>query len=69
MAEFLTDLAKLKIDLVTINLADGGEEDSAEYFELVVQIVENVDSQKAMESLKNKYKIVEFSSLADAYSS
>ena len=69
LAEFLTDLAKLKIDLVTINLADGGEEDSAEYFELVVQIVENVDSQKAMESLKNKYKIVEFSSLADAYSS
>ena len=69
LAEFLTDLAKLKIDLVTINLADGGEEDSAEYFELVIQIVENVDSQKAMESLKNKYKIVEFSSLADAYSS
>ena len=69
LAEFLTDLAKLKIDLVTINLANGGEEDSAEYFELVVQIVENVDSQKAMESLKNKYKIVEFSSLADAYSS
>ena len=69
LAEFLTDLAKLKIDLVTINLADGGEEDSAEYFELVVQIVENVDSQKVMESLKNKYKIVEFSSLADAYSS
>ena len=69
LAEFLTDLAKLKIDLVTINLADGGEEDSAEYFELVVQIVESVDSQKAMESLKNKYKIVEFSSLADAYSS
>ena len=69
LAEFLTDLAKLKIDLVTINLADGGEEDSAEYFELVVQIVENVDSQKAMENLKNKYKIVEFSSLADAYSS
>lgn len=69
LAEFLTDLAKLKIDLVTINLADGGEEDSAEYFELVVQIVENVDSQKLMESLKNKYKIVEFSSLADAYSS
>ena len=69
LAEFLTDLAKLKIDLVTINLADGGEEDSDEYFELVIQIVENVDSQKAMESLKNKYKIVEFSSLADAYSS
>ena len=69
LAEFLTDLAKLKIDLVTINLADGGEEDSAEYFELVIQIVENVDSQKVMESLKNKYKIVEFSSLADAYSS
>lgn len=69
LAEFLTDLAKLKIDLVTINLADGGEEDSAEYFELVVQIVENVDSQKVMENLKNKYKIVEFSSLADAYSS
>ena len=69
LAEFLTDLAKLKIDLVTINLANGGEEDSAEYFELVIQIVENVDSQKVMESLKNKYKIVEFSSLADAYSS
>ena len=69
LAEFLTDLAKLKIDLVTINLANGGEEDSAEYFELVVQIVENVDSQKAMENLRNKYKIVEFSSLADAYSS
>lgn len=69
LAEFLTDLAKLKIDLVTINLADGGEEDSAEYFELVIQIVENVDSQKVMENLKNKYKIVEFSSLADAYSS
>ena len=69
LAEFLTDLAKLKIVLVTINLADGGEEDSAEYFELVIQIVENVDSQKVMESLKNKYKIVEFSSLADAYSS
>lgn len=69
LAAFLADLVKLNIDLVTINLNESLEEESADYFELVVQAGENIDINAVSERLKQKYKIIEFSSLADAYSS
>lgn len=68
LASFLYDLSKKNVDLVTITLNESGDEASADYFELIIQVSENVDIEAISKFLKDKYKIIEFSSLADAYS-
>ena len=68
LASFLNDLAKQNMDLVTITLNEGGEEESVEYFELIAQTQQDADVNLIREKLKEKYKIIEWSSLADAYS-
>ena len=56
------------MDLVTITLNEGGEEESVEYFELIAQTQQDADVGAIRERLKDKYKIIEWNSLADAYS-
>lgn len=68
LANFLSDLAKQNMDLVTITLNEGAEDESVEYFELIAQVPQDADVSAIKDKLKDKYKIIEWSSLADAYS-
>ncbi|NLY03455.1 MAG: bifunctional (p)ppGpp synthetase/guanosine-3',5'-bis(diphosphate) 3'-pyrophosphohydrolase [Campylobacter sp.] len=66
LAEFLSFLAKLKVDLVAINLNENIETKS-DFFDLTIELHESLDVNEIKNRLKNRYKIVEFSSLTDAY--
>jgi GTP pyrophosphokinase len=67
LAEFLTYLAKLNVDLVTITLSESDDLIAADYFDVVIELSENLDSSSIRDKLKDRYKIAEFSSLSDAY--
>ncbi|MCR6590550.1 ppGpp synthetase/guanosine-3',5'-bis(diphosphate) 3' pyrophosphohydrolase [Campylobacter insulaenigrae] len=66
LAEFLTTLAKMQINLLNINSADS-ESVLANYFEIHVEFPNNIDVENIKERLKAKYKILDFISLNDAY--
>lgn len=66
LAEFLNYVARLNVDLVSINLHENNET-SIDYFEIVIELNENLDTNDIKEKLRSKYKIVEFTSLNDAY--
>lgn len=66
LASFLAYLAKLDVDLVSIKLSENSEK-SVDYFEMTIELNENLNSNDIKEKLKNKYKIIEFTSLNDAY--
>ena len=66
LASFLSYLAKLDVDLVSIKLSENSEK-SVDYFEMTIELNENLNSNDIKEKLKNKYKIIEFTSLNDAY--
>ena len=66
LASFLFYLAKMQINLVTIELGKS-EDGHADYFELVIELPEGVDSNHIRESIKMRYKLIEFISLNDAY--
>lgn len=67
LAEFLTYLAKLNVDLIKITLNESNEIEAADYFEIIIELNENLDSEVIHDRLREKYKIVEFKSLRDAY--
>lgn len=67
LAEFLTYLAKLNVDLVTITLSQSDDLIAADYFDVVIELSDNLDSSVIRDRLKDRYKIAEFSSLSDAY--
>ena len=67
LAEFLTYLAKLNVDLVTITLSESDDLIAADYFDVVIELSENLDSSVIKDRLKDRYKIAEFTSLSDAY--
>jgi GTP pyrophosphokinase len=68
LAEFLTYLSKLGVDLVKITLNESDEaDDAADFFEIIVELGENLDSGVIHARLAEKYNIVEFKSLNDAY--
>lgn len=67
LAAFLTYLAKLNVDLVTITLSESDERVVADYFDVTIELNENLDSNEIRDKLKDRYKIVEFKSLSDAY--
>ena len=54
------------MDLVSIKLSENSEK-SVDYFEMTIELNENLNSNDIKEKLKNKYKIIEFTSLNDAY--
>ncbi len=65
LASFLQYLAKMQINLVTIELGKS-EEGHADFFEMILELPDkNVDMVK--KRLKTKYKIIEFVSVNDAY--
>lgn len=66
LAEFLTYMAKMQIDLVTISLTETREA-TADLFELTIELGENLNVNEIKERLKDRYKIIEFVSLDDAY--
>ncbi|WP_291953167.1 RelA/SpoT family protein [Campylobacter sp.] len=66
LAEFLTTLAKMQINLLSINSADI-ESVLANYFEIYVEFPNNIDVENVKERLKSRYKILDFISLTDAY--
>lgn len=67
LATFLAFLSKMQIDLVTITLKESYDK-QADFFELTIEVNENLDLNDIREKIKDKYKIVEFISLKDAYS-
>ena len=66
LASFLFYLAKMQINLVTIELGKS-EDGHVDYFELVIELPEGADSTHMRESIKMRYKLIEFISLNDAY--
>ena len=66
LAAFLLYLAKMQINLVTIELGKSEDEGHADYFEMILELPDkNVDSVR--DNLKSKYRIIEFISVTDAY--
>ncbi|WP_419293264.1 RelA/SpoT family protein [Campylobacter hyointestinalis] len=67
LAAFLTYLAKLNVDLVKITLNESDDSVAGDYFDVTIELNENLDSNAIRDRLKERYKIVEFKSLSDAY--
>lgn len=67
LAAFLTYLAKLNVDLAKISLNEGDDTVAADYFDVTIELNENLNSDIIRDKLKLRYKIVEFKSLSDAY--
>ena len=59
-------MAKMQIDLVTISLTETREA-TADLFELTIELGENLNVSEIKERLKDRYKIIDFVSLDDAY--
>ncbi|PSM51846.1 ppGpp synthetase / guanosine-3',5'-bis(diphosphate) 3' pyrophosphohydrolase [Campylobacter blaseri] len=66
LANFLNYLARLQVDLVAIKL-NQNEETKSDFFEIVIELNENLNANNIKSRLKDRYKIVEFTSLSDAY--
>jgi len=65
LASFLQFLARMEIDLLTINLSRS-ENSHADYFEMVVDIPPK-SKEKLLNQSKKRFKIIEFMALDDAY--
>lgn len=65
LASFLQYLAKINIDLLSIKM-ENNENSHTDYFELVVEIPKE-SKAKLLKDLNQKYKIIEFIPLDDAY--
>lgn len=66
LALFLAYLAKININLITISL-DTSEEIQADFFEILVELPENIDLKFIKEDLSTRCKLIEFVSVDDAY--
>ncbi|QOQ87377.1 RelA/SpoT family protein [Campylobacter corcagiensis] len=66
LAEFLAYIAKLQVDLVAINLNEN-EETKSDFFVLIIELHESLNIDDIKTKIKSRYKIVEFTSLSDAY--
>lgn len=66
LASFLLYLAKMEINLVTIELGKSDDEGHADYFEMILELPDkNISAVR--DNLKNKYRIIQFVSVNDAY--
>lgn len=66
LASFLLYLAKMEINLVTIELGKSDDEGHADYFKMILELPEkNISTVR--DNLKNKYRIIQFVSVNDAY--
>lgn len=66
LAEFLTTLSKMQANVLSITLSHS-QESSLDYFEANVEFPSRVKINDAKERLKAHYKILDFTSLNDAY--
>ncbi len=66
LASFLFYLAKMEVDLAGIELSQN-EEGDADYFELIIEISEKANIKQIKRKIKDKYKLIDFVSLNDAY--
>ncbi|TEY03590.1 bifunctional (p)ppGpp synthetase/guanosine-3',5'-bis(diphosphate) 3'-pyrophosphohydrolase [Campylobacter sp. US33a] len=66
LADFLTTLSKMQINILTINLSR--EPNSVvDYFEINIEIPDDIVVENVKDRLKTRYKILDFTSLNDAY--
>ncbi|MDD3324109.1 MAG: RelA/SpoT family protein [Sulfurospirillaceae bacterium] len=66
LASFLFYLAKMQINLVSIKIGSTEDEGHGDYFEMILELPDkNMESVK--ENLKNKYRVIDFVSVNDAY--
>ncbi|WP_458701209.1 RelA/SpoT family protein [Sulfurospirillum sp. 1307] len=65
LATFLQYLAKMQINLVTIELGKS-EEGHADFFEMILELPDK-NMELAREKIKARYKVIEFVSVHDAY--
>lgn len=63
---FFRDLLKLQIDVVRINLNED-KETISDFFEMTIELKENLNVETIKEALRKKYKIIEFIPENDAY--
>ncbi|EOI9934162.1 bifunctional (p)ppGpp synthetase/guanosine-3',5'-bis(diphosphate) 3'-pyrophosphohydrolase [Campylobacter upsaliensis] len=66
LAEFLSLLAKMQINLLTINLSSNLNS-SVDYFEMLIEIPDNINPDRVKDRLKIYCKLLDFTSLDDAY--
>lgn len=66
LAEFLAFLAKMQINLLTINLSSDLNL-AVDYFEITMEIPDNINPDSVKDRLKFRCKILDFTSLNDAY--
>ena len=66
LASFLFYLAKMQVNLVTIELGKS-EEGHVDYFEMVIELPEGINSTQVKDNIKDRYKLIEFISVNDAY--
>lgn len=66
LASFLFYLSRMEIDLVTIELGKS-DEGEIDYFELIVELHEKANPKQIKRKIKDRYKLIEFVSLNDAY--
>ncbi len=65
LATFLQYLAKMQVNLITIELGKS-EEGHADYFEMIIELPDK-DMNSARDKLKSRYRVIEFVSVNDVY--
>ncbi|MDR2100690.1 MAG: bifunctional (p)ppGpp synthase/hydrolase, partial [Campylobacteraceae bacterium] len=66
LAAFLTFLTKMQVNLQTIEL-NKAEDGAVEYFKIVIEFPENIRPEQVRDNIKERYKLLDFVSLNDAY--
>ncbi len=67
LAELLTFIAKLGVDVVKIKLGDDEVSSMADFFEMVIEIGETLDAGEIRRKIESRFNVAEFKSAADAY--
>lgn len=68
LAAFLTYLAKLQVNLITIKI-DKSEDNFGDVFEMMIELSERAKYKNIRDNIKSKYKLLDFVSVDDAYTS
>lgn len=66
LAAFLLFLAKMQVNVQTIDLGKS-EENVSDFFRVVIEIAEDADPDNIKENIKDRFKLIDFVSLNDAY--
>jgi GTP pyrophosphokinase len=66
LAAFLAFLAKMQVNVQTIELRKS-EDGGADYFKIVIELTEDIKPDNVRDNIKERYKLIEFVPLGDAY--